>query len=208
MPTTQAYSHEQFISVPSGQSVNLPILRGAIAALVLTAPVSNVEPQRGGGALVSWEDLPVAADIAAVTAVVVAHTGLVTTSAPQQFSQLADVDAPSSTFVDVLNVQAQPAEAGTYLVLGATDLYMPAVVTNTFIRSEFAIQINAGPVIVISRTTFQSTDSAHSGGFNPHAMLALEAGQRLRMILRIAKLGAAAATARASNSRMSYCRVE
>lgn len=196
------YESSAFVSLLT--SVNIGILTASIEALSLSEPpdlVLLIGPNR---VRTVWlGTFPSAADVLAVDGAVASHTGGTTSGAPQQVENLGNVDATSGSFVTVFDVTTPPLDAGTYLVLVETELSMPVVQSNTAVQAEF--RLGAGSGTLIGRTTVAS--ATQPTGFDPHAMLARTAGQTIRVVLQIAKLGASAATARASNSRLSICKV-
>lgn len=196
------YEPAAFVALTT--SVNIGILAASIAALSLGEQPDVIELIGTNRVRVVWLGaFPSAADVLAVDGAIAAHTGGTTTNLPQQFENLGNVDATSGTFVAVFDVTTPPLDAGTYLVLVETELSMPVVQSNTAVQAEF--RLGAGSGTLIGRTTVAS--ATQPAGFDPHAMLARTAGQTIRVVLQIAKLGASAATARAANSRLSICKV-
>lgn len=200
----RTFGPADFTSLGSNQ-LNIDVLRDDISSQVYDTSPPFVDAIAARAVIARWGSFPTPADVATVAARIAAHTGGATTSAPVQLENLANVDAPSATMVSIFDHTTPPLKAGTYLVIVATDLWMPATIANTFTRCEFRIGPAAGTLI--AGTTAASGPQTHSTAFTPHAMLARTEGQTLRLLLQVAKLGVPAATARASNSRMSYCRV-
>ncbi len=210
-------SRQQFTTIffPSdftslgGGSVNIDTLRVAFTAAFPADQL--VELVSTNTVRVISSVFPTSVELLALIAAAANHTGFATTSGVQQFTNLGNVDtngaAGNSPLVSVFDVTTAPLNTGSWLILVATDLFMPAIVANTFISVEFRIGINANPTVRIGGTTYVSTDQAHSGGFDPHAILDVIAGQQIHFILQIQKLGAAAAITRANNSRASLCKV-
>ncbi len=192
--------------------VNLPVLRLAVEAAMPLEPPTTFELIGINTVMARWNDgVPGSVELAAADVAVAAHTGFTTTDAAVQFENLGNVDTDgatgSSPLVEVFNELSAPLVAGTYLVLSVSKIWMPSTVANTFITAEFRLGFGAGVGVLICQDTFNSAPETHAGSFVGHGMIAVEAGAQLRMVQRIGKLGATAATARASNSRMSYCRV-
>ena len=203
------YFPSDFSSLGVGGLVNIDTLRVAFTAAF---PVDQlVELVATNTVRIISSVFPSSAELSALNAAVAAHTGFATTSGVQQFLNLGNVDtngaAGNSPFVSIFDITTPPLNAGSWIVLAATDLFMPTIVANTFIVVEFRVGINANPTVRIGGTTYVSTDQAHSGGYDPHALLDVTAGQQIHFILQIQKLGAPAAITRANNSRASLCKV-
>lgn len=203
----RTYYAFQFVALGGGSlAENKPVIDAALASISppLSVPVNETRLALGGGALiVEWQELPSAADVLQVDALIPAIVGVATTSAPIEVEALAVVDNATTVLVDVIDVTTPPRDAGTYQIMWASLIAMLAVVANAGVRVVITLTRSngdgSGPV---SRSWESNWDRQQPLAFTGGITFQVLAGQRLRARLQFARIGVAA-TGRLSQARIT-----
>ena len=197
------YRKSAFTALGSAE-VNLPLIQAALAALTLSTPIVNSDLLAiDGGIYVEWDALPLAADDAAITAVVNAFVGAATTSAPFSVISAATSTAPNATLVTKLDLLTTPLDEGTYSVTLTSQIRLVTAATGDSVRALLTITVSGFPPI----TQDSSWPFALLFGYNYAIPIEVPAGRTIRVQLQFAKNGAGAALAEVSKARATVDKI-
>jgi hypothetical protein len=185
-------------------NISIALLRTELIALVLSVPITDARMMLlGNGVTVEWlGEPPTVADRQAVRDKVASFVGGTTTSAPIEVESLGITSATTAALVDVIDVTTPPRDGGTYLIVTASLLGMLATVANTGVRGVVTMTRIRGATSK-SRQWEHNWTRAEPQFFGPCLDFRCEAGDVLRVLMQVGKVGAAAATAQMSMARVS-----
>jgi hypothetical protein len=183
--------------------IPLELFKAKLLTLPLTVPITDVRRSPSGNAIVlEWfGDPPSVADRGAVNDAAAAFVGGVTTAAPLAIESLGITQATTSALVTVLDATTPPRDGGTYAFSWNCLVGMVATVANTGVRGVFTASILRGQTI-ISRQWEHNWTMQQPQHFGSTSTFECEAGDRIQVLLQVAKVGVAAATA-----QMAVCRI-
>jgi hypothetical protein len=199
----KTYYQADFTSLGGSIAANKTLLETALSQLTLIVPVNEVRLALGGAAaVVEWQALPDPADVAAVTAAVVAFVGGTTTSQPFEYNSFAAATSTSSTPVTKIDQTTPPLDAGTYQVIWTTSLRMLAVAANTGVRG--TIRLTRSDGVFVEQTDGWDLTEPHA--YNGAITFQVLAGQTITSLLTFNRLGASG-TAEMSGARITVDKI-
>lgn len=172
--------------------VPIELLTTALVNLPLKSRILDVRPIPGDGVSVEWGSHISFEDRQRVVEAVAAFTAHDTTSEPFSVVNEGPVLAPSSSPVIALEFETPPLDTGTYQVLWLSQHRLTLPVSATASRAI----ITAVDIIQVDHCR---DDFARS--FNGAATFQRKKGERLRVQLSIAKVGAGAVSAEMTAAR-------
>lgn len=202
------YPEADFVGLLPGFAINaaqVALLGGIVGGLALSTPVAEVRTFALGentGAVVEWEGLPSAADVALIDAAVAAFTGGTTTSAPIIQLSAAVATSASATPVTKIDFTTPPLDAGTYQVIWNTSLRMQAVIANTGVQAD--ITLTRSDLVSVHQDDAWNLTNRHA--FNGVITFEVLAGQTIRSLVTFQRLGASG-TAEMSGVRVSIDKI-
>jgi hypothetical protein len=206
MPNNELYRitllREAFTSLQG--DVPLELFKQTLLTLPLTVPITDVRRSPSGNAIVlEWfGDPPSIADRGAVNDAAAAFVGGVTTSAPIEIESLGITSATTATLVDVIDVTTPPRDGGTYLIVTDSQVGMLATVANAGVRGLVTMTRIRGATSK-TRVWEHNWTRAEPQFFGPSLDFRCEAGDVLRVLMQVGKVGTPAATAQMSMARVS-----
>lgn len=198
------FARSEFVAVPGGQQLSRELLLAYLSQLVWSVPIIGLEIVPDG-AVVQWAALPSSADQTQMLAAVAAFPGGVTSRAPIEVESLGITPATSAVLVDVIDVTTPLLEEGTYACEWTTLVGMLATVANTGVRGLITWSRIRGAVIV-SRAYEHNWTMQQPQLFGAGLTFTCQAGDKIRALLQVAKVGAAAATAQMAMARITIDR--
>lgn len=197
------YTQTDFTSLATSIAEGIPLLRTALAVLVLTVPVSDVRLDlSANAAIVEWLSLPSSADVAAVDAAVAAFTGGTTTSAPIEINSFGTVTSTSATPTVKITHTTGALDEGTYQVIWNSSIRMQAVIANTGVEGRISIARSDGATVAQT----DAWDLANNHVFNGAITFQILAGQTIAVTLSFLRLGASG-TAEMSGARITIDKI-
>lgn len=200
---TRAYRRARFTAMLAA-TVDIALFKAELTALALAEYPDDVRPLPDGGVIVEWlETLPSSATLAAINGKVASFVGGATTDALLVKEELGLVNATvQDELVTVIDETTPPRSQGVYIASWNCLVAMATTVTNTGVRGVMTWQLLRGEQ-VIERAYEHSWTRAEPQHFGSSLVFDCIAGDRIRGLLQVAKLGAAAATARMAMARVS-----
>lgn len=197
------YGQADFAALGSG-SVNFPVLQANIIAATTAEPPSIIEQTSISSVHLVWDPgAPAQAVLDAADAVVAAHTGSPTTSAPFVATNNGPVTASNATAVTVIDLTTTPLDAGTYHLDFSSQYRLQALVNGEAARAISIVTINGGA----PRTQQDHWDGNVVAAYNGSATFNVNAGATVRVQLQIAEVGPGAGVAEMTLARVTVDKV-
>jgi hypothetical protein len=185
---------------------NIPIalLRSELMALPLTVPVSDARMMlMGNGVIVEWlGEPPTVQDRQAVRDKVAAFVGGTTTSEPIEVESLPITSATTAALVDVIDVTTPPGNGGTIQIMWCALVGMLATVANAGVRGVITLTRIRGATQVVRQYEHNWTRQEPQL-FGSGITFKCQAGDKIRVLLQVGKVGAPAATAQMAMARVT-----
>lgn len=198
------YPRDEFVLLPVEQDIRRDLFLAFIAPMVWSVPIIGFEVLPDG-AVVQWAAVPSENDLDQMAGAVAAFPGGVTSSAPIEVESLAVVSTNTGALVDVIDTTTPMLEAGTYAVEWTSLVGMLATVANTGVRGVITLSRIRGAAVV-SRQYEHNWTMQQPQLFGAGLTFTCAAGDKIRALLQVQKLGVAAATAQMGMARISIDR--
>jgi hypothetical protein len=171
-------------------------------------PFADVQLTTSGGVRIDWGAMPSEDDLSEVTSRIATYTGGSTASAPL----VAEVPGITSATVQDVPVtvidETTPARTkGNYEASWVSLIAMQAAVANTGVRGSVVFELIRGGVVAATRDYSHGHRESEPQTFGSSITFECVAGDRIRGVLQVTKLGAAAATARMAKARISITKL-
>lgn len=198
---TRLYARSDFAALTG--AIPIDLLRSRLSGLPQTVTIIDVRftPQQDG-VIVEWLTFPGAADVQAVDDSIATFAGGTTSSAPLEVESLGITSATSSALVDVIDTTTPPLDAGTYQVFWNSLVGMLAAVANTGVRGVITLTRIRGAANV-SRQWEHNWTMQQPQLFGGGITFQCAAGDRIRVLLQVGKVGTPAATAQMAMARIT-----